>query len=193
MSMQHIITSKSSALKTPTSSFKVSILSRYKGQPWDFPLPHCDQPNHGGAQSQGHQLSPHYPRLLLWYVNDTFVIQKAEHSNQFLQHMNTVDPHIQFTHDTADHQGPILFHDTLVTPGPDNTLLTTVYRKPTYTDQCLHWDIHHTFSANYSVFNTLTYRARTFSATPNCSSNKRSTLARLNPGQLPHWVLKTQN
>ena len=53
------------------------------------------------------------------------------------------------------------FLDTLATPGPDKTLLTTVYRKPTDTDQYLHGASHHNLPAKDSVLNTLTYRART--------------------------------
>ena len=44
------------------------------------------------------------------------------------------------------------------------TLLTSVYRKPTNTEQYLHCDIHHGLSAKYCVFNTLTHSARIFCA-----------------------------
>ena len=37
------------------------------------------------------------PHLWLRFVDDTFVIKKAENSQQLLQHMNTQDPNIQFT------------------------------------------------------------------------------------------------
>ena len=47
---------------------------------------------------------------------------------------------------------PFSFLDTLLSPGPDNTSLTTVYRKPTHTNQYQHWDSHHNVSAKYSVF-----------------------------------------
>ena len=40
---------------------------------------------------------PHPPRLWLRFVDDTFVITKAEHSQQLLQHINSQDAHIQFT------------------------------------------------------------------------------------------------
>ena len=49
---------------------------------------------------------------------------------------------------------PIL--GTLVTPGPDRTFLTTVYRKPTHTGQYLQWDSRHHLHAKCSVFNTHT-------------------------------------
>ena len=41
--------------------------------------------------------SPKPPRLWLRYVDDTFVIQNAEYSQQFLHHINFFDPHMQFT------------------------------------------------------------------------------------------------
>ena len=51
--------------------------------------------------------------------------------------------------------------DTLVTPEPKRTLSIGFYRKPTHTDQCLHWDSHHNISATYSVKNTLHHTAKT--------------------------------
>ena len=37
------------------------------------------------------------PRLWRTYVDDTFVIQKIKHRNQFLEHIISIDLHIQFT------------------------------------------------------------------------------------------------
>ena len=88
------------------------------------------------------------PMLWLRYVDDTFGIQQAEHSQQFLQHINSIDPHTQFTTEVPRSDRSIPFLDTLVSPGPDNTLLTSVYRKPIPTDQYIHWDNHHNLSAN---------------------------------------------
>ena len=79
------------------------------------------------------KLAHHPPRLWLRYLDDTIVMQKAEHSNHILQHINSIDPNIWFTEEMADQQGSIPFLDTLVLPGPDTTLLTPVYRKPTHT------------------------------------------------------------
>ena len=56
--------------------------------------------------------------------------------------------------------------DTLVTPGPDNTIFTTIYRKPIHTDQHLQWDICHNLYAKFSVFVTLTHSARTVCTNP---------------------------
>ena len=101
------------------------------------------------------------PILWLRCVDDIFVIQKAEHSNWFLQHINFIDPHIQFTTETPKSDRFIPFLDTFVSPGPDNSLLTTVYRKLSHTEQCHHWDSYHNLYTKYSVFGTLTHRTRT--------------------------------
>ena len=92
------------------------------------------------------------PSLWLRFVDDTCVINKAEHSEALLQHINSLDPHIQFTVEPAQ-QGSLPFLDTLVTIEQDNTFNTSVYRKPTHTDQYLHWDSNHHITAKQSVFN----------------------------------------
>ena len=38
--------------------------------------------------------TPNPPSLWLRFVDDTFVINKAEHSQALLQHINSQDPHI---------------------------------------------------------------------------------------------------
>ena len=101
--------------------------------------------------------SPNPPRIWLRFVNDTFVIHKAEHTQQFLSHLNSLDPNIQFTTEFPDQQGFLPFLDTLTSQGPDGTLITTVYRKPTHADQYLHWDSHHSLTNKYSVYNTLSH------------------------------------
>ena len=102
---------------------------------------------------------PHPPSLWLRFVDDTFVINRAEHSQDLLHHINNQDPHIQFTVEPTQ-QGSLPFLDTLVTIDPDNTFSTTVYRKPTHTDQYLHWDSNHDITAKQSVHNTLAHRAK---------------------------------
>ena len=104
----------------------------------------------------------HPPSLWLRFVDDTFVINRAEHSQDLLHHINNQDPHIQFTVEPTQ-QGSLPFLDTLVTIEPDNTFSTTVYRKPTHTDQYLHWDSNHHITAKQHVYNT-THRAKIVSS-----------------------------
>ena len=43
-------------------------------------------------------------------------------------HAYSIDPHLQFIQETLNTDGSSPFLDTLVLPGPDNTLITSVYR-----------------------------------------------------------------
>ena len=109
--------------------------------------------------------APHPPRLWLRYMSDIFVIQNAEYNQQLLHHINSINSNMQVTVEVPNNNGSIPFLGTLVTLVPYSILLTSVYRKPTQTNQYLNWDSHHNLSAKYSVFNTLIYRARTIKAT----------------------------
>ena len=100
------------------------------------------------------------PRWWKRFVDDTFVILKKDHKEEFLQHINSVDPSIQFTTEEQKEDGSMPFLDILVTPQEDGTLTSKVYRKPTHTDQYLQWDSHHNLACKYGVINTLTHRAK---------------------------------
>ena len=108
----------------------------------------------------------HPPRVLKRYVDDTLVVQQQKHQQQFLQHINTVDPSIQFTVEEAKDDGSIPFLDTIIRPEEDGSFTIGVYRKPTHTDLYLPWDSNHNIAAKYSVINTLTHRAHTICSTP---------------------------
>ena len=103
--------------------------------------------------------APHCPSLWKRFIDDTFVVIKAVHKDEFLQLINFIDEGIQFTAENTKEDGSMPFLDTLVIPQSDGSLMTTVYRKPTNTDQYLQWDSHHAISAKNSVINTLCQRA----------------------------------
>ena len=63
-------------------------------------------------------------------MDDTFVIQKEIHKHNFIQHINSVDPAIQFAVENNKEDGAITFLDTIVKPEADGNLSITVYRKP---------------------------------------------------------------
>ena len=90
--------------------------------------------------------SPNPQGIWLRFVDNTFVIHRAEQTQQFLTHLNSLDPNMLFTTKSPDQQGFIPFLDTLTSQGPNSTLITTVYRKPTHTDQYLHWESHHSIT-----------------------------------------------
>ena len=97
---------------------------------------------------------PLMPNLWPRYVDDTFVIQKEECKQNFLEHINSVDLVIHFTVEDTKQDSSIPFLDTLVKPEADNTLSITLSRKPTHTDLYLQWNSHHHLLAKYSVINT---------------------------------------
>ena len=136
---------------------------------------------------------PHLPSLWLRFVDDTFVINRAEHSQDLLHHINNQDIHIQFTVEPTQ-QGSLPFLDTLVIIEPDNTFSTAVYRMPTHMDQYLHWDSNHNITAKQSVYNTLVHRAKIVSSTQDKMDRELQHI-RTAPQhcQFPDWALNSDN
>ena len=133
---------------------------------------------------------PHPPTLWLKFVDDTFVITKAEHSKPILQHINNQDPHIQFTVEEPSQQGTFPFLDTLVTVESNNTFTTSVYRKPTHTDQYFHWVSNHFITAKQSIYNTWAHRAKIISSNQEAWDQELLHIRRaLEVCQFPNWAL----
>ena len=129
------------------------------------------------------------PSLWLRFVDDTFVITKAD-SQPLLHHINNQDPHIQFTVEESTQQGTLPFLDTLVTIEPNNIFSTTVYRKPTHTDQYLHWDSNHDITAKQSVYITLAHRAKIISSNQEILDKELQQIRMaLQACQFPNWAL----
>ena len=63
-----------------------------------------------------------HPRFWRRYVDDTFVIQNIEHKNQFLEHICSIDPHVQYTAENTRPNVPMPLLDTLDTPEQDRSL-----------------------------------------------------------------------
>ena len=131
------------------------------------------------------------PRVWRRYVDDTWVVQQQKHQQQFLQHINTVDPSIQFTVEEAKEDGSIPFLDTVIRPEEDGSFTKGVYRKPTHTDLYLPWDSAHDIAARYSVINTLTHRAHTICSTPELAEQELQHLEEvLGACKYPRWAIK---
>ena len=110
--------------------------------------------------------APHPPYLWKRFVDDTFTSLQSSQRDGFLEYLNSIDQHIQFTAEDQRSDGAMPFLDMLVTPGKDGSLSTPVYRKPTHTDLYLQWDSHHTLTSKYSVIGTLQHRANTICSDP---------------------------
>ena len=137
------------------------------------------------------------PRWWKRFVDDTFVILRKDHKEEFLQHINSVDPSKQFTKEEQKEDGSMPFLDILVTPQEDGTLTSKVYRKRTHTDQYLQWDSHHNLACKYSVINTFTHRAKAVYSNPQLLKEELNHLeGALTKCMYPRWafqkVLKDQ-
>ena len=99
-------------------------------------------------------------------MDDTFTILQSSQETSFLEHLNSIDEHIQFTSKEAGDDGSISFLDVFIIPDEEGSLKTTVYRKPTHTDLYLQWDSNHTVSSKYSVVGSLQHRANTICSNP---------------------------
>ena len=129
---------------------------------------------------------------LLWrrFVDDTFVIMKKCHREEFMKHLNSVDKNIQFTAEEPGPEGTLPFLDILIKPDQGGRLHTTVYKKPTHTDQYLHWDSLYPISSKYSVVGTLHHRARTICSNHQMLKEEEEHLTKaLMKCNYPRWAL----
>ena len=79
------------------------------------------------------------PLVYFQYIDDTFAIfNNEEDCNYFFIHLNSLHPSLCLTYEKeSNHSLPFL--DVLV-ERHDSEFLTSVYRKPTFTDQYLRWN-----------------------------------------------------
>ena len=78
----------------------------------------------------------------------------------------------------------------LIIPDGEGRLKTTVYRKPTHTNQYLHWDSHHDIPSKYSMIGTLFHRAKTIcSDTKHLQDEEEHLYRSLRRCKYPTWTL----
>lgn len=76
------------------------------------------------------------------YVDDTFTLIHEYDLGSFTDHLNSIDPNIQFTSEVDKHWiTPFL--DTRIHGKDDSTTKAIVYRKPTHTDQYFNCTSYH--------------------------------------------------
>ena len=99
------------------------------------------------------------------YVDDTLtaLALPADAIGRFHNHLNSINPHIQFTVEVESNNS-LPFLDVLLTHESDGNITTSVYRKPTHTDKYLDLSSHHPLQHKISVIRTLFSQASVLSS-----------------------------
>ena len=100
------------------------------------------------------------PKLWVKYVDNTFCVIEQQYAEEFHKHLNSVSPSITFTLEREQNRS-LAFLDVKVTRNKDNTISTTIYKKPTQTDRYLQFDSHHPKNHKFAVAKTLHSRIDT--------------------------------
>ena len=111
------------------------------------------------------------PKLWIRYVDGTVCVIVQQYAEEFHKHLNSISPSITFTLEREQNQS-LTFLDVKVTRNRDNTISTTIYKKPTYTDRHLQFGSHHPKHHKFAVAKTLHYRIDTHVT----NSNDKATL-----------------
>ena len=137
------------------------------------------------------ETAPHPPSLWKRFVDDAFVILDTTYKEEFFQHINAIGKKIQFTAENTRADGSLPFLDTLVTSEEDGSLSTSIYRKPTHTNQYLQWDSHHAIGNKYSVINSLLHRAKYICSSQDQLKEELTYIDRaLAACKYPSWAIK---
>ena len=191
MSVQHIIMLLEFCLKNTHFVFQGRFYEQTEGAAMGSPLsPIIANLYMEAFEERAINTAPTPPSLCRTFVDDTFVIIKKTQKESFISHINSIDEKIQFTMEDSREDGSMPFLDTLITPCPDHSLSTKVYRKPTHTDLYLQWDSHHTIAAKYSVVSTLHHRPKTVCSNQQLLKEEENHLQKvLIENKYPNWAL----
>ena len=97
-------------------------------------------------------------------MDDSHTCLCKQFAEEFHAHLNSIDPHVQFTYKT-EQQGTIAFLDTKTTRKTNGSIVINVYRKPTHTDKYLAFDSHHHVQHKRAAARTLLDQASTIPST----------------------------
>ena len=99
----------------------------------------------------------HPPKVWERFVDDVYSIVKRTQLENFFHHINNLHQNIKFTME-EESNGELAFLDTLLKRN-NGEISVLVYRKPTHTDQYLHYSSHHQTSCKKSIVSSLFNRA----------------------------------
>ena len=99
------------------------------------------------------------PKLWKRFVDDTFVIMQTNKVNRFFDHLNNVDPNINFTIE-PEQDDQLAFLDVLVMQTQDGKLATKIHRKTTHINRYLNYHSAHSIDQKQGVVMNLYNRAQ---------------------------------
>ena len=99
----------------------------------------------------------HSPKVWERFAHKVYSIYKRTYLENFFHHINNLHQNIKFTME-KESNGELAFLDTLLKRN-NGEISVLVYRKPTHTDQYLHYSSHHQTSCKESVVSSLFNRA----------------------------------
>ena len=191
MSIEHITSLLEYCLKSTYFVFRGQYYEQLEGAAMGSPLsPIIANLYMEEFETKALSTAPNPPTLWKRFVDDTFVVIKKCHREEFFHHINSIEDSIQFTAEDTQADGTLPFLDVLVIPQHDGSLSTAVYRKPTHTNQYLQWDSHHDISAKYSVISTLFHRAKEVCSTKQHLEEEQDHIKQsLTACKYPKWAL----
>ena len=128
-------------------------------------------------EEQAIEYAPCNPKIWKCYVDDTFTILHRDRIDSSLQHINSQQPTIHFTMETKS-DSKIAFLDATVSWRKlDSRLTTSIYRKPTHTDQYLAYDSHHPKSVKRGMVKCLYDWAKCLVTKPSVISEEKKHLS----------------
>ena len=129
------------------------------------------------------------PRWWRRYVDDFNACLKKDDVKPFHKHLNSINPHTQFTLElpsTSTGHPTIAILDTNTTILPDGRLEVSVYRKATHTIKFLSFDSHSPAQSKRAVVKTLMDRAKYLpSSTKQRSNEKQHVIGHLKSNGYP--------
>ncbi|XP_064635226.1 uncharacterized protein LOC135492606 [Lineus longissimus] len=138
------------------------------------------------------------------YVDDTHTKQKRAHSQQFTDHLNSIDDDIKWTTEpevtipVSDQETvgdrterALAFLDTWSVVNEDGSIKTRVFRKATHTDQYLNFQSNHPLEHKRGVVRTLAHRAEAIVSDPkDKGAELQHVKTALSFNGYPSWILK---
>ena len=192
MTVKNIICLLEFCLRSTYFTFQNQYYEQVEGAAMGSPIrPMVANLNMESFETRAISTSPHPHLMWKRFVDDTCVIIKEAPKQEFSEHINSINPYIQFTSEDSKDDGSMPFLDMLITPTEDGRLNTTGLQEAhPYRHVIQTWDSHHPISSKYNVVGTLHHRVKTVCSTPDKLKREEEHLSRvLTKCKYPTWAI----